>query len=51
MKGPYTGENQAGYVMKAIVDFGITSKLGYFMLDNASNNDTLISHLQKGTLI
>lgn len=51
MKGSHTGENQAGYVMKAIVDFGITSKLGYFMLDNASNNDTLMSHLQKGRLI
>lgn len=51
MKGSHTGENQAGYVMKAIVDFGITSKLGYFMLDNASNNDTLMSHVQKGTLI
>jgi hypothetical protein len=37
--------------MKAIVDFGITLKLGYIMLDNALNNDTLMSHLQKGMLI
>ena len=37
--------------MKAIVDFSITLKLGYFILDNALNNDTLMSHLQKGTLI
>ena len=51
IKGSHTGENQAGYVMKAIVDFGITSKLGYFMLNNASNNDTLMNNLQKGIML
>jgi len=31
--------------MKVINDYGIVSKVGYFMMDNASNNDTMIEAL------
>ncbi|KFY19669.1 hypothetical protein V493_07869 [Pseudogymnoascus sp. VKM F-4281 (FW-2241)] len=48
--GQHTGENQAAYVMGAVTEFGITHKLGYFMLDNASNNDTLMKHLEEDLL-
>ena len=31
--------------MNVINDYGIASKVGYFMIDNASNNDTIIEAL------
>jgi hypothetical protein len=31
--------------MKVIDDYGIASKVGYFMMDNASNNDAMITAL------
>jgi hypothetical protein len=31
--------------MKVINNYGIASKVGYFMMDNASNNDTMIEAL------
>jgi hypothetical protein len=36
----HAGVNIADQVIKVIEDFGIQSRLGYFVLDNASNNDT-----------
>jgi hypothetical protein len=36
------------YVLKCIYQYDLASKLGYFMLDNATNNDTLMQHIQKG---
>ena len=32
----------AKYVMDVIDYYGIASKLGYFQMDNAGNNDTLL---------
>jgi hypothetical protein len=43
--GRHTGENQALVIMKVIAGFGIDTKLGYFMMDNATNNDTMIAGL------
>lgn len=43
--GRHTGENQALIIVKVIAEFGIASKLGYFMMDNATNNDTMIATL------
>jgi hypothetical protein len=42
---PYTGENQSQLVMKVIEEYGIASKVGYFMMDNAENNETMIGSL------
>ena len=47
--GAHNGPNMAGYVIEAIREYGIASKLGYFMGDNASSNDTLLGALSTGT--
>jgi hypothetical protein len=41
----HLGQNQAEVIMKVINDYGIASKVGYFMMDNASNNDTMMKAL------
>jgi hypothetical protein len=45
LDGAHSGENQACCVMEVINDYGIASKVGYFVMDNASNNDTMIEAL------
>jgi hypothetical protein len=47
LDGEHTGANQAKEVMEVINDYGIASKVGYFVMDNASNNDTLIECLSE----
>jgi hypothetical protein len=42
LDGTHSGENQAGSIMEVINDYRIASKVGYFMMDNVSNNDTMI---------
>ena len=39
------GENLAQLVMEVVQDYEIPLKLGYCMVDNATNNDTLIGEL------
>lgn len=42
-KGAHGGDNIAAHVISTLDDFGIGStQLGYFVLDNATNNDTAI---------
>jgi len=41
----HTCANMAEVVMEVLREYGIEEKLGYFVGDNASNNDTLDSHL------
>lgn len=44
--GAHTGDRIADCIEKTLQRFGISaSKLGYFMLDNAANNDTAIAAL------
>jgi hypothetical protein len=43
--GRHTGENQAVVIIRVIAGFGIASQLGSFMIDNATNNDTMIAAL------
>jgi hypothetical protein len=45
LDGPHTGENQSQLVMRVIEEYGIASKVGYFMMDNAENNETMIRSL------
>ena len=40
--GPHTGSNQAGHFWKVAEDFNLTCKIGYFTLDNATNNDSAL---------
>ena len=49
LNGEHTGQNQAESIMEVINDYGIASKVGYFMMDNASNNDTMIEALSTRT--
>lgn len=42
IEGEHSGENQAVTVLKVLKDFRITDKLGYFIMDNAYSNDTLV---------
>jgi hypothetical protein len=39
--GPHTGKNQSQIVIKVIEEYRIASKVGYFMMDNAENNETM----------
>ena len=35
-------------LLEVIEEYEISSKLGYLIMDNASNNDTLVEHLSQG---
>ena len=45
LAGRYTGVNIADGVAAILTKFNISDKLGYFILNNASNNDTYIETL------
>ena len=45
LEGQHTSVNQAGLIFSMLEEYGILSKVGYFMMDNASNNDTMIEEL------
>lgn len=47
MMEAHTGKNIAKDVARAIKDYSISDKIGYFVLDNASNNDTALEELGK----
>jgi hypothetical protein len=48
LRGPHSGENITEVVNKVLQDFSITpGKLGYFIPDNTTNNDTCITALGK----
>ena len=40
--GPHSGENMAASACEVIFFYGITPRLGFFTLDNASTNDTAV---------
>ncbi len=42
VSGSYTGTHLAEVVLEVIKDWGIQNNLGYFMIDNADNNDTMM---------
>jgi hypothetical protein len=43
--GEHTGENLSKYIMEVIYEYDIAKILGYFVMDNVDNNDTLMTHL------
>ncbi|KFY93928.1 hypothetical protein V500_03469, partial [Pseudogymnoascus sp. VKM F-4518 (FW-2643)] len=45
LKGQHTGANQAGLIFSVLKEYSILLKVGYFIMDNASNNDTMIEEL------
>jgi hypothetical protein len=51
IEGKHKGENLALVVMAVIRDWGIGEKLGYIVMDNASNNDSMMQYISEGKLI
>ena len=45
-KGRHTGENQAQHFWEVVETYHLHEKIGYFTLDNASNNDTAMRCIQ-----
>ena len=45
ISGRHTGVNQSELLKEIIYEFGIGDKLGFFITDNADNNDTCIYDL------
>jgi hypothetical protein len=43
--GDHTGENLAPVILEVIADYGFKTNLGFFVMDNASNNDTMMNYL------
>jgi hypothetical protein len=46
--GEHDGKSLAIVLLQVIDNWGFASKLGYFMMDNAGNNDTMIKSLAIG---
>ena len=46
--GEHDGGNLASTILEVIEDWGFASKLGYFVMDNAGNNDTMMQALSLG---
>src|SRR6266480_3755072 len=42
VEGQHMGENLAAVLLDVIRDYRIQNRLGYFMGDNTSNNDTML---------
>jgi len=46
-RGPHTGANHAEIIWKLLEQYGLRYKVGYFMTNNAANNDTAMYELAK----
>ena len=46
VEGEHSGENLARYLQVVVEDWGLSSKLGYIQMDNASNNDKMMRHFE-----
>jgi hypothetical protein len=42
LRGAHTGENQVEIIIEVIKDYNLQQKIGYFITDNAQNNDIAI---------
>ena len=48
LRGPHSGENIAEAVLKVIRTYGLTGdRIGWFVLDNATSNDTCVAEILK----
>ena len=48
IEGDHKGKSLAPVLMEVIRDWGIASKLGYIVMDNAPNNDTIMFAFSTG---
>lgn len=47
IQGSHTGSNMADILAKLFEEYGIERKIGYFMMDGASNNNTMIDDISQ----
>ncbi|KAF5387624.1 hypothetical protein D9615_000715 [Tricholomella constricta] len=47
LEGSHTGENMAKVLWRVINDLNIVDRIGMITLDNASNNNTMMEHLER----
>jgi hypothetical protein len=47
LQGLHSGENQAAIILQVVRDYQISHKIGHFMADNASSNDTCVETVLK----
>ena len=47
LSGAHTGENHGQIVFSILQEYSLTNKIGYFTLDNATNNDTTLAFVEK----
>ncbi len=45
--GDHSGKNQAKAIIPVIDEYGLKERLGHFMTDNASSNDTCVAEIRK----
>ena len=45
LEGEHTGLNMASVILQTVDLYGFRNKLGYFVMDNHSANDTLVEHI------
>src|SRR5439155_18008517 len=43
--GQHSGKNMSQAVLTIICEYALETKMGYFMLDNASANDVCVAHI------
>ena len=48
VEGSHEGNNLASYLLKTLEDWSIQNKLGWVVMDNATNNDSMIQKLSSG---
>lgn len=41
----HSGQNQARFILKTLTSYKIRNRLGHFVMDNASTNDTLMEYI------
>ena len=51
LRGEHIRENLASVFLKVLEDYQIISKLGYMMMDNANNNDTMMEYISDGIIL
>ena len=50
VEGSYKGNNLASYLLKTLEDWNIQNKLGQIVIDNATNNNSIMQKLSLGKL-
>ena len=51
VQGSHDGPNLATIIMEVVNDWGLANKLGFFIMDNASNNDNMMLFLSLSMLV